>query len=70
MCIGVKSDILKPAKGGWIICPSCSKKLLRALPDTEAANLPVWCTRCRREYIAEIHPQRPERKTPESRILR
>ena len=54
----MKSDIIIPAQDGWICCPTCSKKLLRVRPETEAENLPIWCPRCRQEYTVEIHRDR------------
>ena len=52
------SGTIKPAKDGWITCPSCSKKLLRVRPETEAENLPIWCPRCRQEIIVNIERDR------------
>ena len=53
-----KSDIIMPAQDGWICCPTCRKKLQRITAETKAENLPIWCPRCRRELITEIHRDR------------
>ena len=54
----MKSDILVPAKDGWICCPHCHKKLQRITVDTQAENLPIWCPRCRMELITNIERDR------------
>ena len=54
MSFRMKSDILLTVQKGWIICPSCHKKIQRVNKDTEAVNLPVWCPRCRVEYTTQI----------------
>ena len=58
MCSMGKSDIIMPAQDGWICCPTCRKKLQRITAETKAENLPIWCPRCRRELITEIHRAR------------
>ncbi len=40
---------------GWVICPACHRqRIQRVLPDTTAANLPVYCKRCHTESIVNI----------------
>lgn len=50
--------ILFTAHDGFIECPSCRKKIQRITRETEAENLPVWCPRCRKEIVIEIHRDR------------
>lgn len=38
----------------YLICPICSKKLMRLLPMTTAENMPVFCKRCHNESIVSI----------------
>lgn len=39
----------------WIMCPACGRgKVLKALPTTEAKNLPVYCKRCHQQAIVNI----------------
>lgn len=35
----------------WILCPECGKRLIRLNPNTRFCNLPVFCKRCKKEYI-------------------
>lgn len=45
-----------PSGRGFLICPFCGNpKLLRIMPGTEAVRLPVWCRKCRRELVINIH---------------
>lgn len=37
------------AVNGWIVCPSCSKRLLKVENDTRFYNLTLYCKRCRKE---------------------
>lgn len=62
------SDILMTKQKGWITCPICNRKLQRVAPETTAENLPIWCPRCKQEYIIQIHRDRSA-TTPESRNL-
>lgn len=51
-----KRGKLIPNRGGYIGCPYCSnKKLLRVQDSTEAAGLPVYCRKCQREILIDIH---------------
>lgn len=46
--------ILSPA--GRIVCPACGRATRHEVrPDTVAIRLPIWCHRCKRRYLAEIH---------------
>lgn len=49
------------AHDGWLSCPKCGqKKIQRVLPATRATALPVYCRRCKRESIVNIHTIEPE----------
>lgn len=41
--------------GGFFCCPYCDSKLIRTTPTTEAERLPVWCRKCKREILIDIH---------------
>ncbi len=52
----------------WVRCPACGKRLAPGfMPDTEAKALPLWCTRCKREFLAEVRPAEVE-ETPGKRV--
>lgn len=36
----------------WVKCPFCGKKIMKALPDTRAYNVLVYCRGCKRELLA------------------
>lgn len=40
---------------GFARCPYCGGKLTRITPTTDADRLPVWCRKCRRELMIDIH---------------
>lgn len=46
--------IIYSTAGGRLICPTCRAKLIRILPDTEAANLQVFCRKCKTELKIDI----------------
>lgn len=48
-------DIMIPMQGGFVCCPRCNFKLIRTTPTTEAERLPVWCRKCKREILIDIH---------------
>ena len=43
-----------PTKDGFLLCPACRHKLIRIEPDTKAAQLPVYCRKCRRYLTVNI----------------
>ncbi len=54
-------------KNGWVTCPVCRRnhRLLRVEPETEAKELPVYCTDCKTEIILNIERGRSvERRSP------
>lgn len=44
-----------PMRGGFVCCPQCNSKLIRIAPTTEGERLPVWCRKCKREILIDIH---------------
>lgn len=50
-----KCDTMIPIKGGFACCPYCNSKLIRITPTTEGERLPVWCRKCKREILIDIH---------------
>ena len=65
MQVVAHSGIMLTVENGSVACPFCNKKIARIKPDTEAANLPLFCRFCKREYDVDIRRERPERQTPE-----
>lgn len=41
-------------RDGFLLCPQCSRKLLRLSQETEARRLPIFCRGCRTEIIVNI----------------
>lgn len=41
-------------KDGWLLCPSCRKRLLRVGQNTAAQNLIVYCRNCKRTLTVDI----------------
>ena len=59
MTVTDENGTIFPTAGGFLTCPNCGKqKLQRLEPDTEAHALPVYCSRCRREYKIDIRRAR------------
>ena len=50
----IHSRIL-PKRGGYFCCPSCGKVLMRAIGATVAADVPLYCKKCRREIIVDVY---------------
>lgn len=44
-----------PKRGGFICCPHDGGKLIKIDASTEAERLPVFCRKCKRELIIDIH---------------
>lgn len=45
-----------PVQQGYLGCPYCGAgRLLKVLPETQAENLQVYCRKCKRELIVNIH---------------
>lgn len=55
MITAAECGTMLPVRQGYLGCPYCGAgKLLRILPQTKAANLQVYCRRCKRELIVDI----------------
>lgn len=44
------------SRRGRLKCPVCNKQLLKLLPETQAENLVVYCSKCGSESIVNIAP--------------
>ncbi|MBQ6397004.1 MAG: hypothetical protein IJI06_02525 [Oscillospiraceae bacterium] len=44
-----------PKRGGFFCCPGCGSKVIRADVQTDAERLPVYCRKCKRELLIDIH---------------
>lgn len=52
---GQESAILT-VRNEYLICPFCgNKRLLHINADTEATALPVYCRKCSREILINVH---------------
>ena len=49
-----KSGKLLPKKRGAWCCPDCGRRLITIRPETRATGLPVFCPRCKRDWIVNI----------------
>lgn len=39
----------------WVLCPNCqSKTRIRVLEDTVIKNFPLFCPKCKKEYLVDI----------------
>lgn len=45
---------LVDALWSWLHCPHCDTKLRIVRSDTTAQNLPLYCKKCKAEYVADI----------------
>ena len=54
---------------GWIHCPGCGcRTRTRIRPDTALKNFPVFCPKCRREFIIDAENEKIRLSVePESR---
>ena len=51
MRVNAKLEVRK----GRVVCPYCGNLTDQAVePETRAANLPVWCRKCKRRIIVKI----------------
>ncbi len=42
-------------KDGFLLCPLCGRRTdQKILPDTSAANLPLYCKKCKQTTIVNI----------------
>ena len=39
---------------GMLRCPACGAVLIRVSPMTLAEALPIYCRKCRREFVVDI----------------
>ncbi len=57
--------LIIPAKSGtieasdrWVACPVCGKqKFFHVHPSTRGRNIPVYCRKCKKEYLIDIAPE-------------
>ena len=43
----------------WILCPLCSAKTrVRLRPDTELKNFPLFCPKCKKEFLIDAKRQK------------
>lgn len=46
-------------EGVFIPCPICRNgKIMRVFPETSAANVGLYCRRCKQESVVDIQPGR------------
>lgn len=38
----------------WMSCPECGKRLIRVDKCTEFCNLPMFCKRCKKEFMLNL----------------
>lgn len=49
-------DIIPTDEAGFVDCPYCgAHKILKPRRNTTAENLPIFCRRCKREILVDIH---------------
>lgn len=39
---------------GWVMCPTCKGKTVKAGEKTHFENLPIFCKRCKKEFVADL----------------
>lgn len=39
---------------GWVMCPACKGKTVKAGKNTHFENLPIFCKWCKKEFIADL----------------
>ena len=43
-------------KADWLLCPVCDNKTrIKLRQDTILTNLPLFCPKCRRETLVNVH---------------
>lgn len=48
-------DTIIPMRDGFACCPQCGSKLIRITSESEGYHLPIWCRKCKREILIDIH---------------
>lgn len=49
------TNLDKDLKGNvWMSCPECGKHLIRVDKNTVFCNLPIFCKRCRKEFMLDL----------------
>lgn len=45
----------------WVYCPNCDGKTRTKIrPDTEAKKIPVFCPKCKQEFVMDIKDRKAE----------
>lgn len=45
----------------WVYCPNCDGKTRTKIrPDTEAKRIPVFCPKCKQEFVMDIKDEKVE----------
>ena len=43
---------------GFICCPDCGRRTkTKVNPDTALKNFPLYCDRCKKEYVVDYQPE-------------
>ena len=43
----------------WILCPICGAKTrVQIRPDTELKNFPLFCPKCKKEFVINVKRQK------------
>jgi len=51
--VTIKNDAVK---AGWLLCPVCHNKTrIKLHKDTILTNLPLFCPKCKRETLVNVH---------------
>jgi hypothetical protein len=47
-----EEGVMEVNSNGFLICPKCGKKTnTKVLPETKLKHFPLYCNRCKREFI-------------------
>lgn len=49
-----KTGNMAKVVNGWVMCPACKCKTVKAGENTHFENLPVYCKHCKKEFIADL----------------